>query len=160
MRYGNIIACSNLGHNDDATDFLHLLVIRWRDSIEVPYHLGLQIRNTYEFLQYVLWEYVGVPTLLYVITVHEDVVGTEMEIRCRNGPHPPITMTSELLLLIRFRHLNHEVLTQDVYALHGRHLGLGGLFGLLLYICNRLLLKGRSAHFHTQDDISDLHLGQ
>jgi len=83
-----------------------------------------------------------------------------MQTGCRDGPHPPVSLRHELLSLIATEHLDDHLLSVDVCALDRLRLQLCSLFVLLLDSLNFLFLDVDRGHFHAEDYILDLALGQ
>ena len=58
-------------------------------------HLSSKVRDDNEFLEDILWEYVSEACLLDVVRGDVDVVGPEVKISGRDGPHSPLCLRGE-----------------------------------------------------------------
>jgi len=67
VRQSHVLVATDLRNEYNATDFLDLWVLRWRDTVHVASDLNTQVRDADEALEDVLGEHVRVTYLLEVI---------------------------------------------------------------------------------------------
>ena len=79
---------------------MYLGILRRRNTIQEPRDLCSQVRDGDELLEKVLGEDVGVPLLLDVVGRDEDILGSEVQVGCGDGPHPPVGLAGKGLPLV------------------------------------------------------------
>mmetsp|Transcript_39335 Transcript_39335/g.83813 ORF Transcript_39335/g.83813 Transcript_39335/m.83813 type:complete len:1257 (-) Transcript_39335:3240-7010(-) len=159
-RQGHASVVAHLGNHHHASDLLHLRIVRRRNTVEVCRDLSSEVRNADEGLQDVLGHDVRVARFSDVLTVHVEVVCSQVERGRRDGSNSPLRAGGEGLLLVRRASCDDHLLTVDIGGLGGDGRHLGHLLALLLQVGNLLSLDGRRSDLHTQNDIPDLALRQ
>merc|ERR1719359_230629 len=81
---------ANLWHQDHASNFLHLWIVWWRDTIEICRNLGAKITDADERLEDVFWHHIRVASFTNILAVDIQVIGTEMEGSCTDCPDTPL----------------------------------------------------------------------
>mmetsp|Transcript_3094 Transcript_3094/g.10259 ORF Transcript_3094/g.10259 Transcript_3094/m.10259 type:complete len:235 (-) Transcript_3094:6239-6943(-) len=109
-----------LRRHHDASNFLHLRVIRRRHAVHVPRDLRPEIRDGDKLLQHVFRQHVRVPALFDVVAVDVDVIHAQVQVRRADRAHAPVRLRTERRLLVRRRRRHDELVAVDVGRL-GRH---------------------------------------
>mmetsp|Transcript_38034 Transcript_38034/g.88954 ORF Transcript_38034/g.88954 Transcript_38034/m.88954 type:complete len:255 (-) Transcript_38034:6236-7000(-) len=151
---------ANLWDHHHTSDLLHLGVIRWGDAVQVRGNFRPEVADANEALQDVLWHDVRVACLSDVLTVHIQVVRSQVERRGADGANSPFRARGEGLLLVGRSGGYDHFLAVDVDSLRRDGRDLRHLLALLLNVSNLLPLDGWRGDLHTQDDIADLTLCQ
>ena len=63
--------------------------------VVVRTHLSSKVRDDNEFLEDILWEYVSEAGLFDVVRGDVNVVGPEVKVSGRDGPHSPLCLRGE-----------------------------------------------------------------
>lgn len=130
----NRLMRSPLGRHHDATNLLHLGIVRRADAVQVAGDLGTQVRNGDKLLQYILGQNVSVARLLNIVRRHIDVVGTQMEVGGRNGSDAPLRLEGKRLSLVVGCRARDDFITVLVDRPCCRRCQLSLLLGLLFSI--------------------------
>jgi hypothetical protein len=76
MRQSHIIPRSDLRHHHDASDFLHQIIVRRRNTVYVPSNLRFQITNGNVLFEDILRKHIRVPRLLDFVRMYKDMVSS------------------------------------------------------------------------------------
>ena len=80
MRQSNYLIVSNLGNQNDSSNFFDLGIVRGRYTVHVACYLNSQVRNADKLLEHVLGQHICVSRFLQVLRIHIDVVRSEMHV--------------------------------------------------------------------------------
>lgn len=123
-------------------------------------YLCSQVRDHDELLQNVFGQNIREPSLLDIIWRHVDVIGPEVQIRSGDRSDSPLRLGRERLCLVVGSSGHDDLVSMDVGGARGGSCQLRLFLGLLLDFCYLLPLLWGCWDLHTQDDVTDLGLGQ
>mmetsp|Transcript_46495 Transcript_46495/g.113223 ORF Transcript_46495/g.113223 Transcript_46495/m.113223 type:complete len:463 (-) Transcript_46495:5607-6995(-) len=158
MRQRHPLVVPELRRHHNAPDLLDRRIVRGGDAVEVASDLRAEVGDADELLEDVLGEHVRVPAVPRVVRRHVDVVGPEVQIRGRDGPHAPVGARAEDLLLVGRGRRDDDLVTVHIRRARRDGRGLGGLLALRLDLGDLLALHRGGGDLGTQDDVADLAL--
>ena len=80
MRQSNYLIVSNLGNQNDSSNFFDLGIVRGRYTVHVACYLNSQVRDADKLLEHVLGQHICVSRFLQVLRINIDVVRSEMHV--------------------------------------------------------------------------------